>query len=172
MRKKTVRERFAPILAFGIAALWIAPAAAQNHAEGKLIVAGKPVAITQVYAYAKEGFFDKKKQDVVLLLCDTAVPPATARDVFARKDLFVSGKAHCVQQTLNTEKQVINFEVGHEGFGRRGEGGGSTEHVFEAKTFDGKTIAGRAYTKGPQKSFDDVPYSYDITFSAAIEPKK
>jgi len=53
-----------------------------------------------------------------------------------------------------------------------GENGGSTEHVFEAQTFDGKTIAGRARTKGPQKSFKDVPYIYDITFSAAIEPKK
>ena len=37
---------------------------------------------------------------------------------------------------------------------------------------DGKTIAGRARTKSPQKSFKDVPYTYDITFSAAIEPKK
>jgi hypothetical protein len=172
MKKTIAGKRAAQIVALGIVASWIAPAAAQNHAEGKLIVAGKPVAITQVYAYAKEGFFDKKKQDVVLLLCDTAVPPATARDVFARHDLFTSGKAHCVQQTLNTEKQVINFEVGHEAFGRRGEGGGSTEHIFDAKTFDGKTIAGRAYTRSPQKSFDDVPYSYDITFSAAIEPKK
>jgi hypothetical protein len=172
MRKNFVRTRFAQLVAVGVVATWMAPVAAQNRAEGKLEVEGKPVAITQVYAYAKEGFFDKKKQDVVVLLCDTAVPAATARDVFARKDLFLAGKAHCVQQTINTEKQVINFEVGHERFGRKGEGGGSTEHVFEAQTFDGKTIAGRARTKGPQKSFDDVPYTYDITFSAAIEPKK
>jgi hypothetical protein len=172
MRTTIVRARIAQIAAMGAIACWIAPAAAQNHAEGKLIVAGKPVAITQVYAYAQEGFFDKKKQDVVVLLCDTPVAAKTARDVFARHDLFVAGKAHCVQQTINADRQVINFEVGHEAFGRRGEGGGSTEQVFEATTFDGKTIAGRARTKSPQKSFDDVPYSYDITFSAAIEPKK
>jgi hypothetical protein len=172
MRKNIVRARIAQIATLGAIVLLIAPAAAQNHAEGKLIVDGKPIAITQVYAYAQEGFFDKKKQDVVVLLCDTAVPPKTARDVFARHDLFVAGKAHCVQQTVNTDKQVINFEVGHERFGRKGEGGGSTEQVFEATTFDAKTIAGRARTKSPQKSFDDVPYSYDITFTAAIEPKK
>src|ERR1017187_3717471 len=100
MKKTIVRARIAQIVVLGAIALWLAPAAAQNHAEGKLIVAGKPVAITQVYAYAKEGFFDKKKQDVVLLLCDTAVPPTTARDVFARHDLFVAGTAHCVQQTI------------------------------------------------------------------------
>jgi hypothetical protein len=57
-------------------------------------------------------------------------------------------------------------------FGARPPGGGSTEHVFEAKTFDGRNIAGRSRTKSTQTSFDDVPYSYDVTFSAAIEPKK
>ena len=112
MRKNIVRARVAQIAALGASALLIAPASAQNHAEGKLIVDGKPIAITQAYAYAQEGFFDKKKQDVVVLLCDTAVPAKTARDVFARHDLFVAGKAHCVQQTINTDKQVINFEVG------------------------------------------------------------
>jgi hypothetical protein len=142
------------------------------HREGKLEVDGKPVAITQVYAYAKEGFFDKKKQDVVVLLCDGAVPAPAVRDVFAYKDLIATGKVHCVRQTIDADKQVINFDVGHQRFGSMGENGGSTEHVFEAQTFDGKTIAGRARTKGPQKSFKDVPYTYDITFSAAIEPKK
>jgi hypothetical protein len=96
MRTTIVRARIAQIAAMGAIACWNAPAAAQNHAEGKLIVAGKPVAITQVYAYAQEGFFDKKKQDVVVLLCDTPVAAATARDVFARHDLFVAGKTHCV----------------------------------------------------------------------------
>jgi hypothetical protein len=172
MRKIAIRARITPVVALAIATCWLTPAVAQNHAEGTLTVEGKPVAITQVYAYAVEGFFDKKKQDVVVLLCDTAVPPATARDVFARKDLFVTGKAHCVQQTIDTTKQVVNFEVGSERFGRRGEGGASTEQVFEATIFDGKKIAGRARTKSPQKTFDDVPYTYDIAFSAAIEPKK
>ena len=172
MRKNIVRTRFAQLVAVGVVATRMAPVAAQNRAEGKLDVDGKPVAITQVYAYAKEGFFDKKKQDVVVLLCDGAVPAPALRDVFAYKDLIATGKVHCVRQTIDANKQVINYDVGHERFGSMGENGGSTEHVFEAQTFDGKTIAGRARTKGPQKSFDDVPYTYDITFSAAIEPKK
>jgi hypothetical protein len=171
MREGIVRERIAQIIALGILALCIAPAGAQNHVEGKLDVDGKPVAITQVYAYAKEGFFDKTKKDVVVLLCDAAVPAAAVRDHFAYKDLVEAGKVHCVRQTIDANKQVINFDVGHQRFGSMGENGGSTEHVFEAKTFDGKTIAGRARTKSPQKSFKDVPYTYDITFTAAIEPK-
>lgn len=171
MRKNIVGERISQVVALGVLALWMAPLAAQNRAEGKLEVEGKPVAITQVYAYAKEGFFDKKKQDVVVLLCDAAVPAPAVRDRFAYKDLVAAGKVHCVRQTIDADKHVINFDVGHQRFGSLGENGGSTEHVFEAKTFDGKTIAGRAYTKGPQKSFKDVPYTYDITFNAAIEPK-
>ena len=166
------RKHIVRIAVLGVAASWILPSTAQNRAEGKLEVDGKAVAITQVYAHAKEGFFDKKKQDVVVLLCDAAVPAAAMRDVFAYKDLIATGKVHCVRQTIDADKHVINFDVGHERFGSMGENGGSTEHVFEAQTFDGKTIAGRARTKGPQKSFKDVPYSYDITFSAAIEPKK
>jgi hypothetical protein len=171
MKKGMGRGRMVQIVVLGIGASWMAPIAAQNQVEGKLEVDGKPVAITQVYAYAKDGFFDKKKQDVVVLLCDAPVPAPAVRDVFAYKDLIATGKVHCVRQTIDADKQVINFDVGHQRFGSLGENGGSTEHVFEAKTFDGKTIAGRARTKGPQKSFKDVPYTYDITFSVAIEPK-
>ena len=172
MRERIARKHLLQVVALGVAASWMVPVAAQNQVEGKLEVDGKPVAITQVYAYAKEGFFDKKKQDVVVLLCDGAVPAPALRDVFAYKDLIATGKVHCVRQTIDADKQVINYDVGHQRFGSLGENGGSTEHVFEAKTFDGKTIAGRARTKSPQKSFKDVPYSYDITFSSAIEPKK
>ncbi|NDP43754.1 MAG: hypothetical protein GZ089_13705 [Aromatoleum sp.] len=171
MNAGRVSRRLAGCMAVGLVALGIAPAVAQNRAEGKLAVAGQSVAITQVYAYATEGFFDRKKLDIVVLLCDAAVPAAAVRDVFARKALTDAGKLHCVRLVIDSDKQVINFEVRHDRFGSRQPGGGSTEHVFEARTFDGKTIAGRARTRSPQKSFDDVPYEYDITFSAVIEPK-
>ena len=167
--KKLNSVRFA-VFASGTL-LFAAPVAAQNTASGNLVVDGKPVAITQVYAYAQKGFFDPTKDDVVILLCDAVVPPAAVRDSFAREPLVKAGKLHCIEQTINTEKQVINFKVAHNRFGMP-EGGGSTEQIFEATTFDGKTISGHAKTKSPQKSFDDVPYSYDITVTAAIEPKK
>ena len=145
--------------------------AAADRAEGRLTVDGKAVDLTHVYAHAEKGFFDETKDDIVVLFCDAPVPPEAVRDVFARRDLVKAGKLQCVQQTIDANGQVINFTVEHERFGKP-EGGGSTEHVFEPKTFDGKTVAGRSRTKGPQKSFDDVPYSYDVTFSAAIAPKE
>jgi hypothetical protein len=150
----------------------VTPASAENLAKGKLVVAGMPFEIKKAYAYAKEGFFDKKMQDIVVLLCSAAVLPEEVRDNFARRPLIEAGELQCIEQVINSEKQVINFTVEAKRFGGMMPGGASTENVFDAKTFDGKTIAGRSYTKSAQKSFSDVTYSYDITFSAAIEPMK
>lgn len=139
--------------------------------SGKLVVAGKTYKITQAYAWAEKGFFDPKKQDIVVVLCDAEVAPAALHDRFARRDLAKAGKLHCVEQTIDADQQVINFTIQHEMF-KKPESGGSTFQVFEAKTFDGKTIAGRSRTTAPQKSFDDVVYSYDIKFSLPITPMK
>jgi hypothetical protein len=154
-----------------LALLVAAPLAAQNHVSGTLTVDGKAVKLTHVYAFATPGFFDPKTQDVVVVLCDDALPPAAVRDELGRADLIKAGKLHCVEQTIGSSKQVINYKVQHGRF-RMPETGGSTEHVFTPTTLDGKTIAGRSWTKSPQKSFDDVPYSYDATFSAAIAPRQ
>lgn len=159
------------LVALMIACIPVSVAMAANQATGTLTVGGKAIKIMQVYAFAQTGFFDAKKDDVVVLLCDAAVPPAGVRDMFERRDLVKAGKLHCVQQTINSEHQVINFRVEDSHF-KMAESGGSTEQLFEAKTFDGKTAAGRAYTRSPQKSFEDIPYTYDITFSTAVEPKK
>ncbi|MGE5232781.1 MAG: hypothetical protein ACM3OB_01630 [Acidobacteriota bacterium] len=165
MRFKTSAVALA--LALGLAAGPSRAAAAE--VSGQLVVGGKTVKITHAYAYATKGFFDPKKQDVVLVLCSAEVPADVVRDSMERSDLAKDGKLACIEQTINAEKQVINYKVQHQSFGMP-ESGGSTEHVFEAKTFDGKTIAGRSRTKSPQKSFDDVPYSYDVTFSVPIAP--
>lgn len=154
---------------FGL--LLMVTAFAQDSVKGSLVVDGKAVAMTQVYAFAQKGFFDATKDDVVVLMCDAAVPAAAVRDQVARAELVRAGKLHCVEQTIDSKKQVINYKVQHSRFGKP-EGGGSTEHAFEATIFDGKTIAGRSYTKSKQMSFDDIPYTYDVTFTAVIEAKK
>ncbi|HVR94297.1 MAG TPA: hypothetical protein VHI75_10680 [Casimicrobiaceae bacterium] len=116
MNPALFRGPLAQIVVLGFVVSWMVPVAAQNRVEGKLDVDGKPVAITQVYAYAKEGFFDKKKQDVVVMLCDAPVPAPVVRDTFAYKDLIATGKVHCVRQTIDADKQVINYDVGHQRF--------------------------------------------------------
>ncbi len=157
------------VLGAALAVIAATPAGAENKIEGTLVVAGQTTKLTHVYAYAREGFFDPKKQDVVVVMTDAEVPAAALRDPFALADLAKEGKLHFVRQTINTEGQVISYEVRHQLI-KTPESGASTEHVFEAKTRDKKLIAGRSRTTSPQKSFDDVPYSYDATFSAAIGP--
>ena len=152
-------------------ALLVGPSAvARAEVSGELVVDGKPVKITSAYAYATKGTFDPKGQDVVVVLCDVPVPPVAHRDEDARISLSKAGKLHCVEQTIEADKTVIGYAVRHERFKLR-LAGSSTWHKFEAKTLDGKTIAGRARTSRPE-SFEDVPYSYDITFSVPIAPLK
>jgi hypothetical protein len=169
-QEAVMRTLFAGAVLIVLAAPAATPAHAQNHAEGTFVVGGKTTKITQVYAHAQPGFFDKNKLDVVVLLCDAAVSPQAQRDDFARRELIKADKLHCIQQTIDAAKQVIGYRVEHSMF-EMTPSGGSTYQVFEAKTYDGKTIAGRARTTETQKSFDDVPYTYDVTFSAAIAPK-
>ncbi len=160
-------SRIVFLLSLLVALFIAATPAVANEVHGQLVVEGKTIEIHHVYAFAEKDFFHEERTAVVVVMCDNELPEAAVRDAFERDDLIKAGKAHCVEQTINQEHQVINFKVQHERF----EGpasGGSTEHVFEATTYDGKTIAGRSYTKGEQKSFDDVPYSYDITFRADV----
>jgi len=165
------RLRVAITISAALTMLTGVSAVARAEVSGQFVVDGKPIKITHAYAYATKGFFDPKKQDVVVVLCDAEVAPATVHDFMARRDLSKAGKLHCIEQTIDSDKKVINYKVQHERF-KMPESGGSTFQVFEAKTLDGKTIAGRSRTTAPQKSFDDVPYTYDVTFSLPIEPLK
>jgi len=131
-------------------AMSLAPAPdGAGKAEGTLTVAKAPVKLLHVFAQAQKGFFDPKSDDVLVLLTD--VPLAGA--------------------VLNAKGQAVNVTVRHKALGGPPVSGGSTEDVFEPKTHDGKTLAGRLFRKSPGKSFDDVPYTFDVTFSTPVAPK-
>jgi hypothetical protein len=154
-----------------VVALLVLPSTvARAEVSGQLIVDGNPVKIATAYAYAIQGTFDPKTQDVVVVLCDVPVPPSAQRDADARIKVSKTGKLHCVEQTIEGDKTVLGFAVLHERF-EPFLRGSSSYHKFEAKTFDGKTIAGRIRTSRPE-SFGNVPYSYDIAFSVPIAPLK
>ena len=145
-----------------------------GHAESKgtLTVAGKPVALNNVYAYLVKGFFDPKKDDTVVVMADAPMTDAVARDSFARNALVAQGKLHYVEVTIDQKGQIVNFKVGHNAF-QYAPGGGSTEHQFAPKVRDGKTISGTVFTVGPQKGPLDGPaYDYKIEFSTPLQPKK
>jgi hypothetical protein len=141
-----------------------------GKAEGQLTVAGKQIKLAFAYASAQPGFFDKTREDVRVILSDVPLTAKALDDDFERIDMAKAGKLHCVELTIDQEKQPISVTVRHEAF-KVSVSGGSTEDVFEAKTFDGKVIDGRIYRKSPGKSFEDIEYTYDVTFKVTITHK-
>ena len=136
---------------------------------GQMKVDGKTVKFTHVYAYLTEGFFDKKKDDTVVMLADRALTDAQIRDEFGLRRMATDGKLHCVRATINASGQMVNYLVGNQAF-KAIPSGGSTEQVFEG-TNDGRTIAGKVHTKGEQ-AFFGTKYEYEATFRAAVQPRK
>jgi hypothetical protein len=149
------------------------PAAARadaGKATGQITVAGKATTLSYAYAAAKPGFFDKKKNDVVVIFSDVPLDQKALDDDFARIDMVRAGTLHTLEVTIDADKAPISVTVRHPAL-KPAPSGGSTDDQFDARVFDGRTIAGRVYRKAPGMSFNDIPYSYDVTFEAAIAPK-
>ena len=148
------------------------PAGAADSVTGKLVVGGKAVDLTHVYAYMdKTG--NEGKDAVVVVLADAAIPPEAVQDEYARNKLVTAGTLHYVELLLVSGKQV-HYEVQHQRFGMMMQPSGDDgEHLLEGSATDGKSVSGRAHTTASTlKSLDDVPYSYDATFSATVAPQK
>lgn len=145
-------------------------AAADGKADGTLTVAGKPVKLAYAYASTQPGFFDKKTEDTVVLLTDVPLTGKALDDSFQRSNLAKQGKLHCLEVTINSQKQPISVTIRHPSF-RMPQSGGSTEDTFEAKVFDGKVVEGRVFRASPGTSFDDLEFTYDAAFSAAVSRK-
>lgn len=146
-------------------------AGAADSVAGKLVVGGKSVELTHVYAYMdKTG--NEGKDAVVVVLADAAIPPEAVQDGYARNKLVSAGTLHYVELLLVSGKQV-HYEVQHQRFGMMMQPSGDDgDHLLEVKA-DGKSVSGRAHTTSSSlKSVDDVPYSYDATFSATVAPEK
>lgn len=151
--------------------LGVSAAAAADSASGKLVVDGKAVELTHVYAYMDKTF-NEAKDAVVVVLADAAVPPEAVQDGYARNKLVSAGTLHYVELLVVSGKQV-HYEVQHQRFGMMMQpSGDDSEHVLEVKVTDGKSITGRAHTTASEKSLDDVPYSYDATFAATVAADK
>ena len=91
---------------------------AQNAASpaGQMKVDGKTVKFTHVYAYLTEGFFDKKKDDSVVLLSDRALTDSQMRDEFGLRRMAGEGKLNCVRATIGASGQMVNYLVGSQAF--------------------------------------------------------
>ena len=172
MRKALAAHSVAVCLGLAAFGLTASPLAAADATKGTLVVGGKPAEITHAYAYADKSF-NEGKDVVVVVLSDAPIPAEAVQDDYARNQLVAAGKLKYVELLVSSEKKEIHFEVQDKRFGIMMQpSGDDSDHVLEVKTLDGNTVAGRARTTSPQQSMDDVPYSYDVTFSAQIAPAK
>lgn len=147
----------------------VATGCAQPAADSLLTVEGQKVKLTQVYAYAGEGFFDKTKMDTTVVLTDRAVTPHQSRDIGTLRRMAEDGKLCFVQTTINSAGQIVNFTIGHRAF-KALPSGGSTEHVFDGK-LKGSTIAGKVYMRSPGKFFG-TSFDYAASFTTPVQPKE
>jgi hypothetical protein len=170
VQMKIINRAFLFLGLVGLIAMSSLAMAADGKAEGKLIVDGKSVNLAYAYAFAQPGFFDKQAEDIILLLTDVPLTGTALEDNFERINLTKQGKLYCVEVTIDAKKQPISVTVRHPSF-KVSLSGGSTEDAFEATVFDGKNVGGRVFRKSPGKSFEDLEYTYDVTFSAAITRK-
>ena len=164
--------KLAPVVALSLAAMLLPclALAEAGKATGHVTVGGTPTKLVYAYATATPGFFDKKKDDVVVILSDVPLDRKAIDDDFTRMDMVRAGKLTTVEVTIDASKAPISVTIRHAVL-KPAQSGGSTSDKFDAKTFDGKTIAGRVFRTAPGMSFTDIPYDYDVTFDAVIAPK-
>ena len=132
---------------------------------GTLTLDGVPVPLTHVYATAQPGFFDKKKEDIHVLLSSVALSDEERGDVFALMELARQGKASAVEVVIDAEGSPIGGSLFAKAFDGMVSAAGM--HDFERERLERSVIAGRLSVKEPH-TFMGVTYQYDARFTAPI----
>jgi hypothetical protein len=148
------------------AVLWVVTTHAQpEHAAGSITVNGRALPLRHVYASVRPGFFDKKTDDIRLLLTDVPVADSVRDDVFALARLARVGELHGLEVVLNEKGEPLTGFLFLDAFDGLVSAAGM--HRFEPQTLERALIAGRLFIDGP-RTFSGVTWTYDVTFSAAI----
>ncbi len=132
---------------------------------GTLTLDGVPVPLTHVYATAQPGFFDKKKEDIHVLLSSVALSDEERGDAFALIELARQGKVSAVEVVIDAEGSPIGGSLFAKGFGGMVSAAGM--HEFARERLERSVIAGRLSVKEPH-TFMGVTYQYDARFTAPI----
>lgn len=157
---------FAIVISMGMAS----QNANTSNAEGQLTVAGNKVQIQHAYAMSQPGYFDKTKEDIVLIVTNIPLSDKAIEDRWERNALVSEGTLKTVEITINSKQQPISVSVKHPAF-KASPSGFSSNYILELKTFNEKNVEGRMYCKTEQEFFDTV-YTFDFTFKAEVRRKK
>ena len=146
--------------------LWAATAHAQpENATGAIMAQGRRFALRYAYASVQSGFFDKKSEDIRVLLTDVPVDEKVRGDVFALSRLADSGKLQGLEVVVDEKGQPMSGFLFLDAFDSMVSAAGM--HKFERKALERTLIAGRMFTQGPS-TFSGITWEYDVTFSAEI----
>ena len=148
------------------ALLWAATAYAQvENATGGITAKGRRFALRYAYASVQPGFFDKKTEDIRVLLTDVPVDEKVRGDIFALSRLAESGKLHGLEVVVDAKGEPMSGFLFLDAFDSMVSAAGM--HRFERKALERTLIAGRMFTENPS-TFSGVSWEYDVTFSAEI----
>ncbi|HSY50879.1 MAG TPA: hypothetical protein VLC46_18895 [Thermoanaerobaculia bacterium] len=156
-------------------------AAASGTVTGQMVVNGKIVKLTHVYASAMPGRSDKKKVEIRVILSDVAISAEDLASSGNRETLATAGKLHAMELLLGDDpmghpgKIALYNDIYDAAFNGAQQPMRLTGlDTFATKTDDGKTIAGRHSMASPHKFSADmgngVTFQDDVTFSAPVEP--
>lgn len=140
-------------------------AADSGKVEGKLVIDGKTIKLTHVYAIAdtnqsNEMFYKIYFSDVALTDKDITFFPD------AQMELINGGKLHALKLGLDNDRHFYAADI----FDANGLPTIKEPSKFELTSFDGKTIAGRLHLDKPYKDMGGSTYQYDVKFSAPLRP--
>lgn len=142
--------------------------AAHAHAQsatGAITVNGRQFPVRHAYASVQPGFFDRKTEDVRVLLTDVPVAEPARGDTFALARLARAGGLHGIEVVVDSKGEPMSGFLFAEAFD--GMVSVSGMHRFDRKALERLQIAGRMFTDEP-RTFSGVTWQYDVTFSAAI----
>jgi hypothetical protein len=134
-------------------------------ASGTLTINGSRVALKYAYASAEPAFFDKNGEDIRIRLSDVELSEEAATDVFAIVRLAREGAARVVEVTIDAKGEPMSGAI----YAREFNGMVSLAgmHKFAPTRLERKVVAGRLWIEG-LRTFSNVTFGYDATFSAAI----
>jgi len=141
-----------------------------SKAKGQLTVAGDTVQFQYAYAMAQPGFFDKTKEDIVVIVTNIQLSDKAVEDRGERSAKVREGTLKSVEITINSKQQPISVSVKHPAF-KASPSGFSSNYILELKNFNEKNVEGRMHCKTEQEFFDTA-YTFDFTFKAEIRRKK
>ena len=98
--------RYSCISTFLFLAVALAAAADDGVANGKFTLGGKTVALTHAYAVAQPDTFDASRENVLVILSDTAIPGDSLWEDFPGLKLAAAGQLHAIQVILNADRSV------------------------------------------------------------------